>query len=163
MQGASIMLTSLLLSTSRSAFSSRMARRSFALGFAAVRPTLAKTPPSRLVAVATMTAVACSCAAAAAAPCNHTQCQGFPEESLEFDTYSGVELRVEKLEGDSTQAHKFAQDLKSSLETWIHQGKRGIWIYIPTRMAHLVPVRGFHCWALGWLGLASRCVLPCTN
>ena len=91
-----------------------------------------------------MTALAFSCAAAAAAPCNHTQCQGFPEESLEFDTYNGVELRVEKLEGDNIQVHKFAQDLKSSLETWIDQGKRGIWIYIPTRMAHLVPVRGFY-------------------
>ena len=138
-----------------------MARRSFALGFAAFRPAFAKAPPvARLVAVATMTAVACSCAATAA-PCNHTQCQGFPEESLEFDTYNGVELRVEKLEGDNTQPHKFAQDLKSSLETWIDQGKRGIWIYIPTRMAHLVPVRGFHFWGLGWMELASRCLVLC--
>jgi len=74
---------------------------------------------------------------------NHanTSCQengGFPEEAIEFDTYSGVELRVSKLEGE-VEPHLFAEKLKSSLEEWIKEGKRGIWIFIPTHMAHLVP------------------------
>lgn len=71
-----------------------------------------------------------------------TNCQRypFPDEAVELDTYSGVELKVSKLNGivDPT---KFALDLKSSLDLWMEEGKRGIWIYIPTHMAHLVPVR----------------------
>jgi Nudix hydrolase domain len=134
-------MCSLLIATSRSAFYSRLSRQSLTLAVV-VKPfttSAVKQFPKRtsfVLGTILMTTAASNCSSIP------TSCQRypFPDEAVELDTYSGVELKVSKLNGivDPT---KFAQDLKSSLDLWMEEGKRGIWIYIPTHMAHLVPVR----------------------
>jgi len=65
----------------------------------------------------------------------------FPDESLTFDTYNGVTLTV----SDVIDAD-FQRKLDASLSQWRARGKRGIWIHIPTKFAHLVPI----CATLGF-------------
>ena len=133
-------MCSLLIATGRSAFYSQISRRSLVLAVVVKPLTIfaAKPIPKRtsfVLGAILMTAAASNLSSVP------TNCQKypFPDEAVELDTYNGVELKVAKLRGH-VDPTKFAQDLKSSLDLWIDEGKRGIWIYIPTHMAHLVPV-----------------------
>lgn len=64
----------------------------------------------------------------------------FPEESLHYDTYSGVILHVRHL-NDALSPVAYARILESSLELWKMEQRRGIWIHIPKSHGHFIPVR----------------------
>jgi ADP-ribose pyrophosphatase YjhB (NUDIX family) len=58
----------------------------------------------------------------------------FSPESLQYDNYNGVTLRLEQ------DDEYFSQRLASSLERWGSEGRRGVWIHLPTPLAHHVPI-----------------------
>merc|ERR1712032_1795507 len=66
--------------------------------------------------------------------------------------YKGVTIKLEEFEKDEDLVHltndsnSFANALEQALKVWEVEGKRGIWIQIPGKMAHLVP----HCSNLGF-------------
>mmetsp|Transcript_8699 Transcript_8699/g.20108 ORF Transcript_8699/g.20108 Transcript_8699/m.20108 type:complete len:356 (-) Transcript_8699:176-1243(-) len=66
----------------------------------------------------------------------------FPPQALELDNYNGVILKVNDAKEDKRfqDAVAFGQLLGSCLEQWNKEGKRGIWVHVPTQMAHLVPI-----------------------
>ncbi len=64
----------------------------------------------------------------------------FPEESLKHDTYGGITINVDALESSSLDEHKFVTTLKNSLQQWKQNGRRGIWINIPTKYSSIVPI-----------------------
>ena len=77
----------------------------------------------------------------------------FPDEILETDTYNGVTLRLDHFQVDGgnnnnrpssdkllTDPEVFGQCLAASLDQWQAEGRKGIWIYVPTARADLVPV-----------------------
>lgn len=68
----------------------------------------------------------------------------FPCDALETDNYNGILLKVDKAADDERfqSPDRFQSILEASLGQWKEEGKRGIWVYLPTRMAHLVPVSG---------------------
>ena len=70
--------------------------------------------------------------------------ESFPDEILQTDTYNGVSIRLDHVKGgeDATICHpeSFRQMLKSSLQTWKDDGRKGIWIYAPTERSNLVPI-----------------------
>ncbi len=66
----------------------------------------------------------------------------FPEEALHHDTYNGVTINLSKLPSDEyleNDAQKFVSVLTNSLQMWRNDGKRGIWINIPTEYSIVVP------------------------
>lgn len=66
----------------------------------------------------------------------------FPEESLQYDNYSGVAIHANELKGNIlSNPVVFAQVLESSLELWKMEQRRGIWIHIPKSHGHLIAVR----------------------
>ena len=78
---------------------------------------------------------------------NETLCDdsSFPEEILQHDTYNGVTIYLEKLsENKSIDELKIA--LEKSLTQWKNEGKRGIWIHIPSNYSAIVPI----CTELGF-------------
>ena len=92
------------------------------------------------------TAVFMSSVAAAAALLNkdETSCEEsniFPEEALAHDTYGGVTIKLDELtkEGKEIDMESFARTLENSLSRWKAEGKRGIWIHIPTACSDVVP------------------------
>lgn len=147
----SSLMASSLLATSRQLGRSVVGRapRSF-LTVLPSRPATTTTTSckrtGRIFAVATLLA---STAAAAAGsngdlPVYCAADNIFPEESLTMDTYNGVILKIDY---ETTAADgDFEQKLKAALEQWRTEGKRGIWIHIPTRFSHLVPI----CTSLGF-------------
>ena len=62
----------------------------------------------------------------------------FEEDVLEYDHYNGVTLHLSRLDGDQVV---FAEDLKQALDFWKAEGRKGIWIHVPTSKANLIPVR----------------------
>jgi len=68
----------------------------------------------------------------------------FPEEALRYDTYNGVTVNVSKLEYDDVE--RFCDSLRNSVNVWKENGKRGLWIHIPTKNSAFVP----HCVELGF-------------
>jgi len=97
------------------------------------------------------TAVLMSSAAAAAALFCHkdetetSSCETsniFPEEALTYDTYGGVTIKLNELtkEGEEIDSESFIRSLQASLSLWKSQGKRGIWIHIPTNCSKVVPL-----------------------
>ena len=69
----------------------------------------------------------------------HNPSLPFPESSLKHDTYNGVTLDVTKvpqLTDDSSSS--FGDMLSNALAIWSDEGRRGIWIRIPTSHAHLI-------------------------
>jgi len=72
----------------------------------------------------------------------------FPEEALNYDTYSGVtiDLNILITDGEKLDAAAFASKLQDSLSLWKEEGKRGIWLNIPTSCSDVVP----HCTELGF-------------
>jgi 8-oxo-dGTP pyrophosphatase MutT (NUDIX family) len=68
----------------------------------------------------------------------------FPEEALTYDTYNGVTIKLEEIyNGDETQSFDpvaFSNTLQQSLQTWKKEGRRGIWIHIPTSCSAAVPI-----------------------
>ena len=68
----------------------------------------------------------------------------FPEEALTYDTYNGVTIKLEEIyNGDETQSFDpvaFSNTLQHSLQTWKKEGRRGIWIHIPTSCSAAVPI-----------------------
>lgn len=64
----------------------------------------------------------------------------FPDELLHLDSYNGVIMKVNDTMAVAQDANDFSASLEASLAKWRTDGKRGIWIHIPTEFAHLVPV-----------------------
>ncbi|KAK3262545.1 hypothetical protein CYMTET_28607 [Cymbomonas tetramitiformis] len=54
------------------------------------------------------------------------------------DRYGGVKLSIDKSE-EAMKGDEFSQKLAAMLDTWRAEGKRGVWLKIPTDAAHLVP------------------------
>lgn len=73
-----------------------------------------------------------------------TNSKVFPDTVLSYDTYGGVTMDVKKLfdigEGEWLDAQAFQDTLENSLLLWKDQGKRGIWLHIPTCCSHIVPI-----------------------
>ena len=66
----------------------------------------------------------------------------FPEESIKLDTYNGVTLDVDKIPVETTACpERFRVALGEALDKWRAEGKRGIWLRLPTKLAKLIPVR----------------------
>jgi ADP-ribose pyrophosphatase YjhB (NUDIX family) len=89
----------------------------------------------RIFAVATLLASALSSVEA-------TSCEAdeFPNDILHLDSYNGVVMKVNETVSMAHDKDDFALSLEASLTKWRCEGKRGIWIHIPTDFAHLVPV-----------------------
>mmetsp|Transcript_29285 Transcript_29285/g.44691 ORF Transcript_29285/g.44691 Transcript_29285/m.44691 type:complete len:326 (-) Transcript_29285:50-1027(-) len=98
----------------------------------AVQPLSTKSSRSSTAAALLMAATATMSTSA----CQHS---GLPDELIELDNYSGVILRIQNIK-DNTLENEFRERLSASLLAWREEGKRGIWIHVPTDSAHLVPV-----------------------
>lgn len=72
------------------------------------------------------------------------QDSGIPNNLIERDNYNGIILRYQSSDGIS--ANDFRERLSDSLVAWREEGKRGIWIHLPTDSSQLVPV----CTELGF-------------
>jgi len=70
-------------------------------------------------------------------PEGDTSCS-FPDNVIEYDTYNGVILKLN--DTVSFSEVEFRERLSASLATWRKDGKRGIWIHLPTSFAHYVPI-----------------------
>jgi 8-oxo-dGTP pyrophosphatase MutT (NUDIX family) len=95
-----------------------------------------------VASTAGMSAVAL-CACDEAPGCCERKCDVFPESVLSYDTYGGVTIEVEKffeIGQEYVDAETFECTLEKSLVQWKLQGTRGVWINIPTRYCHVVPV-----------------------
>lgn len=67
--------------------------------------------------------------------------QPFPEESLRYDSYSGVTIDAALLPEKLTSSPAtFEAALQDALKFWTKEGKKGIWINIPTKLAQLIPL-----------------------
>ncbi len=72
------------------------------------------------------------------------QKQFFPEELLFHDTYNGVTIDLSKFPKDNSyispnNVEPFLSTLIDSLQQWKENGKRGIWIHIPTEYSIVIP------------------------
>lgn len=79
---------------------------------------------------------------------NSTECQPvehnivtFPEDALIHDTYNGVTINISKLPSEFTahNALQFLVTLSHSLQLWKEDGKKGIWIHVPTEHSIVIP------------------------
>lgn len=68
----------------------------------------------------------------------HNPALPFPESSIKHDTYNGITLDVTKVPQLSSGSSGFEQMLTTALNIWSHEGRRGIWIRIPTTHAYLI-------------------------
>lgn len=66
----------------------------------------------------------------------------FHENSLSYDHYNGVTLDLHRI----VPSENFRTDLAAALTFWRAEGRKGIWIHVPSSRAELVP----HCVALGF-------------
>ena len=64
----------------------------------------------------------------------------FDDAVLTFDHYNGVTLHLDKLTKNVEDPLAFQEDLRQALSLWRKEGKKGVWIYAPSTMAHLIPV-----------------------
>ena len=64
----------------------------------------------------------------------------FPEKVIKYDTYNGVTLKVANLGLKSDSEEKFGTMLENSLRLWKEDGKRGIWMHVPTEDSSVVPI-----------------------
>mmetsp|Transcript_692 Transcript_692/g.1000 ORF Transcript_692/g.1000 Transcript_692/m.1000 type:complete len:411 (+) Transcript_692:64-1296(+) len=65
----------------------------------------------------------------------------FAEEVIHTDTYNGVTLFAEEIDSSHTSDPSiFAEALQNALTIWKAEGRKGIWIHIPTSLSHLIPV-----------------------
>lgn len=101
-----------------------------------------------------MTAAAASLSTSAvllddeAALCEDTESSSnsFPEEILKYDSYNGVTINLRKLAGEEGHPNQifdveaFTNKLQRSLEKWRKEGKRGIWVNIPSSCSAAVPI-----------------------
>jgi len=106
----------------------------------------------------------------------HNPLLPFPESSLRHDTYNGVTLDLTLPAAlpttTTTDADAFRENLGRALEIWSDEGRRGIWIKIPTSLSHLVPAatvhhgfdfqhaEGGYCVLTRWLPQGSTSRLP---
>jgi len=72
--------------------------------------------------------------------CEGRKSEGFPEESLKYDTYNGVTLKVANLGLENGLEEEFGIMLQNSLRRWKEDGKRGIWMHVPTEKSSVVPI-----------------------
>mmetsp|Transcript_26733 Transcript_26733/g.54679 ORF Transcript_26733/g.54679 Transcript_26733/m.54679 type:complete len:463 (-) Transcript_26733:23-1411(-) len=64
----------------------------------------------------------------------------FPEDTIKHDTYNGVTVDVSLLPKEITACpNRFQEALITALGTWKDEGKRGVWMRIPTELAGLIP------------------------
>mmetsp|Transcript_29997 Transcript_29997/g.45144 ORF Transcript_29997/g.45144 Transcript_29997/m.45144 type:complete len:398 (-) Transcript_29997:75-1268(-) len=72
----------------------------------------------------------------------HNPSLPFPESSIKHDTYNGVTLDVTKVpqlsDASATDSSTFGEMLSNALNIWSDEGRRGIWLRIPTSHAHLI-------------------------
>jgi hypothetical protein len=68
----------------------------------------------------------------------HNPSLPFPESSIKHDTYNGITLDVTKVPQLSSDSSAFGQMLQNALKIWSDEGRRGIWIRIPTTHAYLI-------------------------
>lgn len=72
----------------------------------------------------------------------HNPSLPFPESAIKHDTYNGVTLDVTKVpqlaDVSATNSSTFGEMLSNALKIWSDEGRRGIWIRIPTSHAHLI-------------------------
>ena len=72
----------------------------------------------------------------------HNPSLPFPESAIKHDTYNGVTLDVTKVpqlsDASATDSSTFGEMLSNALKIWSEEGRRGIWIRIPTSYAHLI-------------------------
>lgn len=69
-----------------------------------------------------------------------------PSVIVSCSSFSGVTIRPHHLLGVDRET--FSRQLPLALATWEQEGKRGIWIKVPTEQAELIPVAtnvSFHC------------------
>jgi len=84
--------------------------------------------------------------ASASIKCNVPHCEKesimpFPDECITSDAYNGVSVDVSHLPNNMTSdASLFRYRLLKAVDIWKGQGKRGIWLIIPTAYSHLIPV-----------------------
>ncbi len=64
----------------------------------------------------------------------------FPDSVLSYDHYKGVILDLEELSSEN-----FRQDLANALIFWKAEGRKGIWIHVPTSKADWIPVSSSLC------------------
>lgn len=64
----------------------------------------------------------------------------FDESGLSYDHYNGVSLHLDKVDRNYENISLFKDDLNQALKFWKAEGRRGIWIHVPPRMAHVIPV-----------------------
>ena len=57
---------------------------------------------------------------------------------LNHDRFNGVTIRPNHL--SEVNVDSFSQLLPVSLETWKQEGRRGVWIKIPTHQSELIPI-----------------------
>ena len=62
----------------------------------------------------------------------------FSSEILVEDHYDGVTIRLDQ--ADPEDVGDFASRLRTSLELWKEEGRKGIWIHCPLEHAHIVPI-----------------------
>ena len=104
--------------------------------------------------MSTVAAVSAVTATATATANNTTLCEGeesiknsdsiFPEDALHYDTYNGVTIHMSKLppsyqNPQSSSSSLFTSTLTKSLQQWKQNGKRGIWIHVPTEYSYVIP------------------------
>ncbi len=75
-------------------------------------------------------------------PTSHNGKQPFLDHVLSYDFYNGVTIRLDRamMAGEIGDATSFRNDLQKALRIWINEGRKGIWIHVPTDLAYVVPV-----------------------
>jgi 8-oxo-dGTP pyrophosphatase MutT (NUDIX family) len=113
-----------------------------------------------------MTAAAASLSSVAlldnqVAMCDEEELNIFPEEVLNYDTYNGVTIDLQAfVDKEPLNLEAFTKKLQHSLDVWREEGKRGIWINIPTSCSAVVPI----CTEIGFeFQFAKNGLLVMTN
>lgn len=57
-----------------------------------------------------------------------------------YDSYNGVVIRDPRTWSGEACADEFAKDLREGLKQWGADGRRGVWLAVYSKAAHLVPI-----------------------
>jgi len=102
------------------------------------RPITRNATPNRIPRIfAVATLLASTLSSIEAACCDADE---FPDEILHLDSYNGVVMKINDTLAVAHDTEDFSVSLEASLAKWRKDGKKGIWIHIPTEFAHLVPI-----------------------
>lgn len=97
-----------------------------------------RTPGVSKIA-AGVVAIAAGGAAGLSVECDEEDIFSFPQECLKEDHYNGVTVNVASLPSHLCEdVDLFRKVLEVSLDNWKREGKKGIWIQVPTEYAKLI-------------------------